>query len=59
MLGMVFDSNGEVKQHISASLMKILFVSMQEYTEEIERLKRDLAATRDKNGVYLSAENYE
>ncbi|CAG12333.1 unnamed protein product [Tetraodon nigroviridis] len=31
----------------------------QEYTEEIERLKRDLAATRDKNGVYLSAENYE
>lgn len=33
--------------------------SLQEYTEEIERLKRDLAATRDKNGVYLSAENYE
>lgn len=31
----------------------------QEYTEEIERLKRDLAATRDKNGVYLSSENYE
>lgn len=31
----------------------------QEYTEEIERLKRDLAATRDKNGVYLSTENYE
>lgn len=34
-------------------------VCRQEYTEEIERLKRDLAATRDKNGVYLSAENYE
>lgn len=33
--------------------------SLQEYTEEIERLKRDLAATRDKNGVYVSAENYE
>lgn len=32
---------------------------LQEYTEEIERLKRDLAATRDKNGVYLSTENYE
>lgn len=31
----------------------------QEYTEEIERLKKDLAATRDKNGVYLSVENYE
>ncbi|KAI4812348.1 hypothetical protein KUCAC02_023746 [Chaenocephalus aceratus] len=26
----------------------------KEYTEEIERLKRDLAATRDKKGVYLS-----
>lgn len=37
----------------------LVFVSPQEYTEEIERLKRDLAATRDKNGVYLSAENYE
>lgn len=36
-----------------------MFLSPQEYTEEIERLKRDLAATRDKNGVYLSAENYE
>lgn len=34
-------------------------VFRQEYTEEIERLKRDLAATRDKNGVYLSTENYE
>lgn len=32
---------------------------MQEYTEEIERLKRDLAATREKNGVYISLENYE
>lgn len=32
---------------------------IQEYTEEIERLKRDLAATREKHGVYLSAENYE
>lgn len=32
---------------------------MQEYTEEIERLKRDLAAAREKNGVYISPENYE
>lgn len=32
---------------------------MQEYTEEIERLKRDLAAAREKNGVYISIENYE
>lgn len=32
---------------------------LQEYTEDIERLKRELAAARDKNGVYLPAENYE
>lgn len=44
-------SKNNTEQYLS------LFV--QEYTEEIERLKRDLAATRDKNGVYLSAENYE
>ena len=26
--------------------------------EEIERLKRDLAAAREKNGVYISEENF-
>ena len=31
---------------------------MQEYTEEIERLKRDLYAAREKNGIFLSAENF-
>ena len=31
---------------------------MQEYTEEIEKLKRDLVATREKNGIFLSQENY-
>lgn len=31
----------------------------QEYTEEIERLKRDLTSAREKNGVYISVENYE
>ncbi|XP_023709668.1 kinesin-like protein Klp61F isoform X3 [Cryptotermes secundus] len=31
---------------------------IKEYTAEIERLRRDLAATRDKNGVYLASENY-
>jgi kinesin family protein 11 len=31
---------------------------LQEYTAEIERLRRDLAATRDKSGVYLAPENY-
>ncbi|KAI4891435.1 hypothetical protein NFI96_022124, partial [Prochilodus magdalenae] len=34
-------------------------INLEEYTEEIERLKRDLAATRDKHGVYVSPENYE
>jgi kinesin family protein 11 len=31
---------------------------LQEYTAEIERLRRDLAATRDKNGVFLASDNY-
>lgn len=31
----------------------------QEYTEEIERLRRDLLAAREKNGVYMAQENYE
>ena len=33
-------------------------VRVQEYTEEIEKLKRDLVATREKNGIFLSQENY-
>lgn len=31
---------------------------IREYTDEIEKLKRDLVATRDKNGVYVAEENY-
>ena len=31
---------------------------IKEYTEELECLKRDLAATREKNGVYISEENF-
>ncbi|XP_050543316.1 kinesin-like protein KIF11 isoform X2 [Daktulosphaira vitifoliae] len=31
---------------------------IKEYTDEIEKLKRDLCATRDKNGVYVAEENY-
>lgn len=31
---------------------------IKEYTEEIERLRRDLAATRDRNGVFVDHENY-
>lgn len=31
---------------------------LKEYTEEIDRLKRDLIACRDKNGIYLAEETY-
>jgi kinesin family protein 11 len=31
---------------------------LKEYTEEMERLRRDLQATRDKNGIFLAEENY-
>ncbi|XP_061767489.1 kinesin-like protein KIF11 isoform X2 [Nerophis ophidion] len=44
------------KPEVNQKLTKRLLI--KEYTEEIERLKRDLAATREKNGVYLSTENY-
>ncbi|KPP78931.1 kinesin-like protein KIF11-B-like [Scleropages formosus] len=42
-----------------ASRAKNILNKPEEYTEEIERLKRDLAAARDKNGVYLSTENFD
>ncbi|XP_006811021.1 kinesin-like protein KIF11-A, partial [Neolamprologus brichardi] len=45
------------KPEVNQKLTKRTLI--KEYTEEIERLKRDLAATRDKHGVYLSSENYE
>jgi len=32
---------------------------LKEYTKEIERLKRDLVATREKNGVNLSLNSYD
>ncbi|XP_069671575.1 kinesin-like protein Klp61F isoform X2 [Periplaneta americana] len=31
---------------------------IKEYTAEIERLRKDLAASREKNGVYIAQENY-
>eukprot|EP00126_Sphaerothecum_destruens_P002747 Sdes_comp16173_c0_seq1m5420 len=34
-------------------------VLIQEYLEEIERLKKDLTATREQNGIYLNKENWE
>lgn len=32
---------------------------LKEYTEEVERLRKDLMATRDKNGIYLSQDKYD
>ncbi|NXG72898.1 KIF11 protein, partial [Baryphthengus martii] len=45
------------KPEVNQKLTKKALI--KEYTEEIERLKRDLAAAREKNGVYISPENYE
>ncbi|XP_071295238.1 kinesin-like protein KIF11 isoform X1 [Agelaius tricolor] len=45
------------KPEVNQKLTKKALI--KEYTEEIERLKRDLAAAREKNGVYMSVENYE
>ncbi|XP_072197114.1 kinesin-like protein KIF11 [Excalfactoria chinensis] len=45
------------KPEVNQKLTKKALI--KEYTEEIERLKRDLAATREKNGVYISLENFE
>ncbi|XP_064000764.1 kinesin-like protein KIF11 [Pogoniulus pusillus] len=45
------------KPEVNQKLTKKALI--KEYTEEIERLKRDLAAAREKNGVYMSLENYE
>ncbi|XP_037127988.1 kinesin-like protein KIF11 [Syngnathus acus] len=44
------------KPEVNQKLTKRTLI--KEYTEEIERLKRDLATTREKNGVYLSTENF-
>ncbi|XP_067124591.1 kinesin-like protein KIF11 [Centruroides vittatus] len=32
---------------------------LKEYTQEIERLRRDLAAARERNGIFVDATNYE
>ena len=32
---------------------------LRQYTEQIERLKQELAASQEKNGVYLVPEEYE
>ncbi|XP_008559654.1 kinesin-like protein Klp61F [Microplitis demolitor] len=45
------------RPEINQKLTKTTLI--KEYTEEIERLKRDLYATRERNGVYLSEEDYK
>ncbi|XP_023188759.1 kinesin-like protein KIF11 [Xiphophorus maculatus] len=45
------------KPEVNQKLTKRTLI--KEYTEEIEQLKRDLAATRKKNCVFLSSEKYE
>ncbi|VDK23378.1 unnamed protein product [Anisakis simplex] len=32
---------------------------LRQYNDELEKLKRDLQAARDKNGVYIDQENFE
>ena len=43
----------EVNQKLSKKAV------LKEYTEEIERLRKDLMASREKNGVFLANENYQ
>lgn len=45
------------KPQISSALSKKTL--LREFTIEIEKLKSDLIATRQRNGVYLSSANYE
>lgn len=42
----------EINQKLSKKAL------IKEYTEEIERLKKDLYAAREKNGIFLSSENF-
>ncbi|KAG5678199.1 hypothetical protein PVAND_007892 [Polypedilum vanderplanki] len=48
--------NIQNKPEINQKLTKK--VILKEYSEEIDRLKRDLEAAREKNGIYLAVENY-
>ncbi|GME73304.1 unnamed protein product [Ambrosiozyma monospora] len=45
------------RPQVNQALNKKLLIS--EYIEEIDKLKRDLAATRSQGGVYLDKENYD
>uniref|UniRef100_A0A7E4ZZG4 Kinesin-like protein n=1 Tax=Panagrellus redivivus TaxID=6233 RepID=A0A7E4ZZG4_PANRE len=46
-------NNPEVNAQVTRKAM------LKEYNEEVERLRRDLAAARQKNGIFISSENYE
>lgn len=45
------------KPEVNQKLTKKALI--KEYTEQIEKLKRDLNAAREKNGIYVSEENYQ
>ena len=45
------------KPEVNQKLTKKALI--KQYEDEIEQLKRDLAATRDKNGFFMDLENYE
>lgn len=45
------------KPEINQKLVKKALI--KEYTEEIERLKKELISTRDKNGIYMPTDVYE
>ena len=38
-------------------IVTVVYCVMQEYTDEIERLRRDVLAAREKNGIFISPEN--
>jgi len=43
----------EANQRLTAEVL------IREYSQEIERLRRDLQATKEKSGVYIDSKNYE
>lgn len=48
-----------IKNRPTVNQMIAKHVLLKEYTDEISKLKRELDATREKNGVYLLPEEYE
>ena len=48
--------NIQNKPEINQKLTKKNLI--KEYNEEIERLRKDLQASRDKNGIFINEDNY-